>query len=286
MEHLLPILTIDKAACLNYLMNRQTPDGGFCFYRAYGVEESNGKDTYSAVASFIVLQMPIPDRETLLVWLRSQQSDRGGYANLSMAWFVLESLRLLGAQPLQAPIDFLQAEHDRILAADWRVKTMEWSALLHRLSRLAILMKRLGLIASASFRTKVSALLDSLRGNQGGYGIPAENLLDTHRVVLICEHLGLERTAGILAFAKRCVDDAFGFRLVPAGSTNSLAVIHAGVGLFDLYGATLPREIIASILRYVSSCQTSIGGFGRAPGAIATLEDTWLALACLRCLRS
>jgi hypothetical protein len=41
---------INQKACLDYLMS--PPDGGFCFYRAYGVgvEESNGQGIDNAMA--------------------------------------------------------------------------------------------------------------------------------------------------------------------------------------------------------------------------------------------
>jgi len=79
-----------------------------------------------------------------------------------------------------------------------------------------------------------------------------------------------------------CSDAVFGFRLVPAGSASSLATVHAGIGLFNLYGVIIPRERIATIWNYIASCQTMTGGFGRASGAIANLEDTWLALDALQ----
>lgn len=282
MGHLPTILAINKAACLNYLIGRQTPDGGFCFYRAYGVEDSNGKDTYSAVAGLCSLQASVPDLNKLLAWLHRLQNNRGGYFNFSMGWFVLETLRLLNAKPLYDPEAFLQAEHDQFLSIDWRVRTMEWSSLLLRLSRLTTLMGQSAMIASASFRTEVSILLDSLRGRHGGYGHPAENLLDTYRVAIIIDRLNLKQPAGILEFAERCGDGVFGFRQVPSGSANSLAAVHAGIGLYNLCGAAMSQDRIASIRSYISSCQTGIGGFGRTPGAIATLEDTWLALDCLQ----
>jgi hypothetical protein len=142
-------------------------------------------------------------------------------------------------------------------------------------------MRQSAMIASTSFLTEISALFDSLRGRHGGYGSPAENLLDTYRVAIIADCLTIELPAGILEFAELCGDDVFGFRLVPAGSANSLAAVHAGIGLFNLCGTVMPQERITSIRSYIASCQTNTGGFGRAPSAIATLADTWLALDCL-----
>ena len=86
----------------------------------------------------------------------------------------------------------------------------------------------------------------------------------------------------MLEFAKMCGDVVFGFRLVPVGSANSLAVVRVGIGLFNLCGVDIPQEMIATIRNYITSCQTINGGFGRAPSAIATLEDTWLALDALQ----
>lgn len=132
-------------------MSRQTPDGGFCFYRAYGVEESNGQDTYSAVAGLLSLQAAIPDFDKLLVWLHCLQNNQGGYASFSMGWFALETLHLLNAQPLHKPETFLKTEHDRFLSLDWRSQVMEWPSLLLSLSRLSTLMRQQA-IAGPSWR--------------------------------------------------------------------------------------------------------------------------------------
>ncbi|MGZ8944202.1 MAG: prenyltransferase/squalene oxidase repeat-containing protein [Methylococcaceae bacterium] len=253
---------INQKACLDYLMSRQTPDGGFCFYRAYGVEESNGKDTYSAVAGLLSLQAPIPDFDKLLVWLHCLQNNQGGYASFSMGWFALETLRLLNIQPLHKPETFLKTEHDRFLSLDWRSRTMEWSSLLLNLSRLLTLMRQQAIAVTADFRCEVSALLESLRGHYGGYGKPVENLLDTYSAAIIVDCLTLDQPSGILEFTELCSDEVFGFRLIPSGSANSLATVHAGIGLFNLYCAVMPRERTEVIQRYIASCQTSSGGFG------------------------
>jgi prenyltransferase beta subunit len=133
---------------------------------------------------------------------------------------------------------------------------------------------RFSAVVTADFRYKVSALLESLRGHHGGYGKPVENLLDTYSAAIIIDCLTLDQTAGILEFTKLCSDAVFGFRLTPPGSANSLATTHAGIELFQLYGAVMPEEKTEVIRHYIASCQTGSGGFGRTPGAIATLEDT------------
>ena len=282
MEHLPPAASVNNTACLSYLMSRQTPDGGFCYYRAYGVEESNGKDTYSAVAGLLSLQAQVPDSDKLVAWLHRLQNNQGGYSSFSMGWFALETLRLLNVQPLHNPETFLKTEHDRFLSLDWRSRTMEWSSLLLSLSRLSTLMRQQAIAVTADFRGEFSALLESLSGHHGGYGKPVENLLDTYSVAIIVDFLTLEQPAEILKFAELCSDRAFGFRLTPSGSANSLATIHAGIGLFRLCGAAMPQERTEIIRRYIASCQTGSGGFGRSPDAIATLADTWLALDALQ----
>lgn len=121
-----------------------------------------------------------------------------------------------------------------------------------------------------------------MRGHHGGYGKAVENLLDTYSAAIIIDCLTLDQPAGILEFTKLCSDEVFGFRLTPSGSANSLATIHAGIGLFRLCGAVMPKEKTEVIRRYIASCQTGSSGFGRSLGAIATLEDTWLALDALQ----
>lgn len=273
---------IDQAACRRYIISRQTPEGAFCFYRGYGVEEPNGLDTYSAVASLRILGAPIPNADELVAWLQRLQDGQGGYPNLAMGWYALETLRRLGAPPLHDPRPYLNTEQQGLLAVDWRGRTLDRSSLLLALSRLSMLAREWGIAAPPPFRDEIEALLDSLQGPQGGCGSPAENLVDTYRALIIMDLLEVEHPPRMMAFAEICRDPECGFRLVPNGSAGSLETVHAGIGVFNHYGADLPWETVSTVRRYIAACQTGDGGFGRVPGAIPTLADTWLALESLR----
>jgi len=100
-------LPINWDACRQYVLSRQTIDGGFCFYRVYGVEESNALDAYSAVVALGCMKTTIPRQDDLAAWLQAQQNPCGDYAGLPTAWYVLEALRLLDLDPTYAPHRFL-----------------------------------------------------------------------------------------------------------------------------------------------------------------------------------
>lgn len=82
-------MPINWNACRAYVTSRQCDDGGLCFYRAMGAEESNAPDAYSAVVSLDYLKTKIPHRETLVAWLKAAQKPDGDYSGLPTAWYIL-----------------------------------------------------------------------------------------------------------------------------------------------------------------------------------------------------
>lgn len=82
-----------------------------------------------------------------------------------------------------------------------------------------------------------------------------------------------------LDFVRRCERPPFGIDVNPTSVSSSLECLRAGLHLLCLFGVTpmYPEEI----RNFTRSCQTDTGGFGRAPGAIARLDDTLQALKIL-----
>lgn len=275
-------LSINWDACQHYILSRQTIEGGFCFYRAYGVEESNPLDVYSAVMALGCLQAEIPRREALIAWLRAQQNASGGYASLPIAWYVLEALRLLGAAPAYAPYPYLQAKRDQYVSRLQGDRPLDWSAVLLASKRLTCLLRNWSIPTTAEFNAAIIKLLHRLHGSHGGYGWPRENLIDTAAAAAIHMGLALNGLPQGLALAAACGDAQTGFRLVPDSSSTSLEAVYAGVSLFKLGQQRLPEAITSACLRFISSCQSANGGFGRTSSAIPTLADTRLALDSLQ----
>lgn len=280
----LPVPSVDLAVCHRYILSRQNGDGGFCFYRdgRYGVEESNAADTYYAVASLHLLHAALPRVDETVEWLCNIQEPSGWYPGVATAWYALEALRLLDARPAHDPRIYLEAQGDRLSA--WHGRALEWSSALLLLERLTDLYKHWNISFTAQQRRAIAEWLQALRGERGGYGRPAENLIDTQRAVVVINNIGLAPDERALAFAERCIDPQAGFRLVPQSPASSVEAVQAGVTLFQTYRKALPPVIRDSASRFVSLCQYRQGGFGRVSGALPALTDTWRALDVLhRC---
>lgn len=276
--------SVDLAACHRYVLSRQDSDGGFCFYRdeRYGVEESNAADTYYAVASLDLLHAAPPRVDEAVEWLCNAQQPSGWYPGVATAWYALQALRLLGVRPAHDPRVYLEAQGDRLSA--WCGRTLEWSSALLLLERLADLYKHWSVSFTEEQSRVIMEWLQALRGERGGYGRPAENLIDAQRAVAVMNHIGRVPDEGALSFAEQCIDPQSGFRLVPQSPAASVEVVQAGVALFQTYHTALPPVIRDSAARFVSLCQYRQGGFGRVSGALPTLADTWRALDVLhRC---
>lgn len=94
---------INVDALASYLLKRRNPDGGFCFY---GLDESSLNDTFYAVMVLDLLgQLPTDDRT--VEYVRSFQSDDGGFISVYSAWCTLMALKALGASPRHDTGDYL-----------------------------------------------------------------------------------------------------------------------------------------------------------------------------------
>ncbi|GBE11516.1 prenyltransferase and squalene oxidase repeat protein [bacterium BMS3Abin12] len=269
---------IDIQACMRYIASRQDPDGGFCFYRDFGVDESNAPDTLAAVAGLDLLEEPVPRRPDVVAWLRGQQRDKGDFATLTIAWACVKALRLLGTEP----------EHDvRPYVLGWAQRLLRpgkayGAGTLRALVRVTDLADILGIVPEREVSEAGLRLLKELQGPEGGYGVPGANLVDTWHALQVAGRLDSDLKTEALDYARCCEHPAYGFNIAPRAVTTAVEVQVAGLEILARCGAS-PRYAGAT-RRFVAACQTPHGGFARVPGALTRLEDTWLGLRALDCL--
>jgi|GEM_PF-2758992 len=274
-------MLINWNACLAYVVSRQCDDGGFCFYRALGVEESNALDAYSAVVALDRLKTDVPRREALVAWLKAVQKTNGDYPGLPTAWYALESLRILNENPTYSPRGFLETQQDQFIANLTTEKTLDGSNVMLSINRLANLLEHWDIPPRLEFKNAVHKRLQDLQGLRDGYGWPTENLCDTATAFEIQARFNWQEMSNGLAFAEACLDPQTGFRLVPNSSATSLTVLDAGLSIFQFCHQPLSEPFKSAAIRFIAVCQSANGGFGRTDGAIPTLTDTRLALKCL-----
>ncbi|MBM9537684.1 hypothetical protein [Desulfobulbus alkaliphilus] len=96
-------MTVDllrsKQEASRYILARSCLRGGFCIYL---LDEPSPHDTYFALASLDLLQVPCDPAPTI-GYLQALQQPDGRYSSMAQAFYVLSSLQILGCQPLADP---------------------------------------------------------------------------------------------------------------------------------------------------------------------------------------
>ncbi|MBU2759534.1 prenyltransferase/squalene oxidase repeat-containing protein [Acidithiobacillus sulfurivorans] len=268
----------DEEHAVNYILSRQDDDGGFCFYRAWGVEESNAPDTFYAVASLTHLTRDVPKQDLLIHFLRKLQSASGDYPSLTIAYFALSTLRLLGTNPDHDPQPALELWMQRLPGAG--LVPDRWTSGLRNAARCACLSGEWS-ISSSAWKNAALALLTLCHNAKGGYGVKA-NPIDSYHALLLQRALGEAITVADLAFFHDCDDPVLGIRMAPDSSSTNMETTHAALRSFFLQDRA--PGFPDAIEQFLSRCQHSQGGFGRSDDAIATLESTWRAVSIWKLL--
>ncbi len=273
---------IDAKGSYRYTISRQTADGGFCFYASAerGVAEPNAVDTHAALTILRLLGRPVVQTLRCVEWLGAQQNPDGSFSTLVIGFSVLVAFRLLGENPPRDPRAYLRKEGERLWPTAPRQTTAGW---LLDSCRCIALWRQYGMRLSGGTRQAITATLTGLRHKDGGYGSSGSNLIETAAALAVGGALRLKADPGQLAYTRACEGAPYGFNLTPAAVTTSLEALNAGLKVLAAFGA-MPRypDLVRN---YVAGCQTAQGGFGRALGAIARLDDTRRALEILAALR-
>jgi hypothetical protein len=254
------------AKAQGYLLGRQSDAGGFCFYRAEGVDEPNLRDTYHAIVALNLLGTPVPDPGRVVEFV-----ERARLFGLTYVYYYAFTLGLLGlsnrigAQELAQIRDFsigLPARIGSTSSRGWFEDTRRKVRLKRRFA------------GAWDFHQLVVALLASRI--EGGYG-EKPNLWDTHSSLAILDSLGQRQEMQASAsFVEAMQGLPFGFRLTRGSIMANLEVVHAGVQCCALLG--LPIRYKTDVLELVLACQTADGGFSRTPTALPDIDLTHQAL--------
>lgn len=255
----------------DYLLEKQSPDGGFCFYRGYYLEEPNLADTWHGVAALtdllgielsehkkhadFVIGLEVDAQPLALYYriraLHALQTDDPAASEVEQAVAALHP-----GQPDPARLHLLGAALQRLHCVLW-------------------LRKHLGI--ATAIEDSVQAVL-AMGNEDGGYGAPS-NLLDTADAIAVLALCGAAPPAATREFVAAMADPQFGFRLVAGAPSPHLETVHAGAAGCHLLGLDIPH--VAAANDFVLSCQSGNGGFARASGALPDMTLTYMALTTL-----
>jgi len=260
-----------KARTLSYIMKRQCQTGGFCFYR---LEEPNGSDTYYALATLHLLGRPYSEKSTIL-FLKDIQNHDGSYKNLYQAYFAIKGLGIMDETPSLDPRPYIQTS-----IHNFPVKHSTPETILKRLNILTELCSELHITIPAWEHTKMIDFVLSYQNDDGGFGSPFSTLLYTSYSLSVIERLHYPVSyLGISRFLENCENPVHGFLNTPTMAPSFLEHIHAGVLIASVLD--YPTFFAEACLHFIMSCQSSNGGFSRAPKGLPTLQDTYYAIHAL-----
>ncbi|MGH9436334.1 MAG: prenyltransferase/squalene oxidase repeat-containing protein, partial [Terriglobia bacterium] len=259
----------DLAEAVAYIRGRQTPAGGFSYYRSWGVEEPAAADTYYAVEALGFLESGPERREDCLRWLHERQTDEGGYSSIAAAWYVTGSLARLSSRPQRDPTAWLAPYSERFF--DGINEPGVAHEILLNLLRYIELRDRFAVALEPRHLDALIATLQRLQDDNGALPKDGANLTDSAIALYLMRAANLIADRRILEFARACEDETYGFRAATTGQSSSLEVLAGGVAILHAFGKkpAYPR----ALLNAVTACRHANGGFGRSAGAVTTLYD-------------
>lgn len=256
-----------------YLHERQSPLGGFCFYRWQHIDEPNLGDTFHAVAALHRIGAAIPHADRVEKFLHVFPT-----AGLDALYYRAFTHALLDDA---APLDeaWLREIRDFTLPVPSANGRAPSSGALERTRRALTLKRRFATLDGVDV-AGIRAGIDGLWRGEGGYGAAKPNLWDTWLCLAILDRLDAPLP---VATACRFLDGlqfpAFGFVATRDSLLAALEIAYAGVRCCALLAQ--PVRYPEAVLDFVLACRDGDGGFARAPDALPNIELTYQALGII-----
>jgi len=279
-----------------YIRTRQSPSGGFCFYRYGGIDEPNLGDTYYAVAGLRLFGIEVPNARKTADFV--SQARIFGLTYLYFCSFTLDHLGLAS----KISEETLAAIRNLPVAVPEGAASVDSSGWLESVRKTIRLQQRFtpltfgsstrqgkhaqtpGPVASEappeSFHPHVSEFVAGLM-KRGGFGVRS-NLWDACLALGIGALLGLRPPEDMAAFIDSLQQPPIGFLMTPRSAVASLDVAYAGARCAQILGLAVRYH--EELIDFTLSCQSTNGGFAHAPMALANLEFTYRGLRTLAIL--
>jgi hypothetical protein len=276
----------------DYIRTRQSPSGGFCFYRYASVDEPSLGDTYHAVAALRIFGLKVPSVAKTVDYLAQAR-----IFGLTYLYFCVFTLDLLGSRLSDEVLELIRGLSITVPettgsadATSWLESARKTIRLQQRFTPMMLdgagetLATRLAPLAHTAapencYAKVVAFMADILQ--RGGFGI-GTNLWDTHLAISVGALLGLRPPQETVAFVDSLQQPPIGFLMTRNSVMSSLDVAYAGAHCCEILG--LPVRYREEVIDFTLACQASNGGFAHAPMALPNIEFTYLALKTLAML--
>jgi hypothetical protein len=258
---------------VDYVVCRQNEDGGYTFCQD---TESNAQDTYYGLAILDLLDVPFPNVEKTVEWLRSFVPD-----NLYSHYYVAKALKLCGEEPDEKVLKRFVLSLPIVRGEFGTVDV--YAEVASEFLSVFMVTELVSMISIEIDSEKVVGWLLSFKNDDGGFGAHGHsNLNSTYHAVASLFNLGyqVKLLRDTLGYVRACEKPYGGFTVVPGSSTPFMEHVYYGTSTLSLLGESLryPRQAAEFVLR----CQNANGGFARSDLGISTFEDTFYAVSILK----
>ena len=285
---------VERAAA--YIRTRQSPSGGFCFYRYGGIDEPNLGDTYCAVAALRLFGIEVPNARKTADFV--SEARIFGLTYLYFCAFTLEHLGL-ASRISEETLAAIQSLSIAIPEDAGSVDTTGWLESVRKLIRLQQRFTPMSLagttghnkqagnpgpvasyVHSDSCSAQIAGFVSDLL-KRGGFGVRS-NLWDTCLALSVGALLGLRPPEDVASFIDSLQEPRVGFLMTPRSAVSNLDVVYAGARCCETLDLTVRHR--QEMVDFTLSCQSTNGGFAHAPMALPNLEFTYRGLQTLAML--
>ncbi|GAB2583087.1 hypothetical protein GCM10027066_25690 [Dyella jejuensis] len=253
-----------------YVLEKQSPNGGFCFYRGYYLEEPSLADTWHGLAALSTLGAVPWQGDSHAAFVIAQPVEPQPFA----LYYRVRALGVLGvADPMAADVR-------------WAIGSLQirrHDPAVHASLTLSLQRLRCTLWLKQHFEMpfEVDEIIQALlncEGEKGGYGTPP-NVLDTEAAIGVLKLCNRPIASRTMDFVRVMAEPNFGFRLTAGALSPNLETTCAGV--ISCSRMDMPVPYAQAATAFILSCQTGNGGFGRSADALPDLALTHMALTTL-----
>lgn len=277
-----------------YIRTRQSPSGGFCFYRYCSIDEPSLGDTYYAVAALRLFDIQVPNAGKTANFVTEARTFGLTYLYFSAltldhlgrdSRISVETFESIGNLPITVPETASSLDTSGWLESVRKTLRLQQRFTPTALARTVQTEKLAGMLAPRAARSKdrhaqLAAFIADLM-NRASFGV-RKNLWDTYLALSVSTFLGLRIPEEIGAFVDSLQHPPVGFLMTPHSVMSSLDVVYAGVRCCEILG--IPVRHKQDVMDLTLGCQTANGGFAHAPMALPNLEFTYRALKILAIL--
>lgn len=254
-----------------YIRTRQSPSGGFCFYRYGAIDEPNLGDTYHAIAALRLFRIEVPNARKAADFLAHAR-----IFGLTYLYFCCLSREHLGLAS-RISEETLELIRSLSLTVPAAVSSTDVSGWLESARKTIRLQQRFTPRPPETRYAQVAAFVADLMAG-GGFGVRS-NLWDTSRALGIGSLLGLRPPQEMVAFVDSLQQPPVGFLMTSNSAVASVDVAYAGARCCQILG--LAPRYRDEVIEFTLACQSTNGGFAHAPMALPNLEFTYRGLKIL-----